>query len=125
MPAESPLQHPQPLARRCEQPTRRRESIPGTLDRYTVFVRGTLTVNSIDSWEFEGEASLWDIWDFDPGNDRGMNGEALTAGGQVLLSGDGLHLTSPWFLFSQSSNDDFGATFDDMSPGVGTDGGYY
>jgi len=38
----------------------------GTLGEFTIYFRGELTVAADGSWTLTGDASFYDVWDFDP-----------------------------------------------------------
>jgi hypothetical protein len=82
----------------------------GTLGQFTAKVRGTLEYRALDDWEFRGDMSFFDEWDFDPKDfdtgGRSLQGELKTRFAHYTLPGQGFTITSDWAAFTQGSADE-------------------
>ena len=85
----------------------------GTLGRFTIFLKGTITFDSKDKsqWSFKGQMRIVDIWDFKTSKSDSKDlsrsdwGTTQTDFAAKYLPGTGFPVSSDWIKVSQSSSD--------------------
>lgn len=82
----------------------------GTLGQFAVKMQGALDYRAMDNWNFTGQMSFYDEWDFDPKDfktgGRSFQGEIKTRFAHYLLPGNSFVIESEKVPFTQGSSDD-------------------